>query len=40
MFAFLASHRDSLGVLTEDAMAAPLIKLKQLVEERTHPSHG
>ena len=40
MFAFLASHRDSLGVLSEDPMAAPLKKLKQLVEERTRPGHG
>lgn len=40
MFAFLASHRDSLGVLAEDPMAAPLKKLKQLVEERMRPGHG
>ena len=40
MFAFLSSHRDSLGVLAEDPIAAPLKKLKQLVEERTRPGHG
>lgn len=40
MFAFLARHRDSLGVLAENPIAAPLKRLKQLVEERTHPGHG
>ena len=40
MFAFLAVHRDSLDVLAEDPIATPLKKLKQLIEERTHPVHG
>lgn len=40
MFTFLANHRDSLDVLVEDSIAAPLKRLKQLVEERTHPGHG
>lgn len=40
MFDFLAVHRDSLGVLAEDPLAAPLKRLKQLVEERTHLGHG
>lgn len=40
MFAFLDSCRDSLTVLNEDPIAVPLKKLKQLIEERTHPSRG
>ena len=40
MFAFLAKHRDSVSVLAGDPIVAPLKKLKQLVEERTHPGHG
>lgn len=40
MFSFLSKHRDSLDVLAEDPIAAPLKKLKQLIEERMHPGHG
>jgi hypothetical protein len=40
MFAFLSKHRDSLNALTEDPIATPLKKLKQLIEERMHPGHG
>lgn len=40
MFDFLTGYCDSLGVLAENPIAAPLKKLKQLVEERTHPGHG
>ena len=40
MFAFLADHRDALDLLAEDPIATPLKRLKQLVEERMHPSNG
>lgn len=40
MFGFLDSSSDSLVVLKDTPIAAPLKKLKQLVEERTLPIHG
>lgn len=40
MFSFLTQHRDSLDVLAETSIAAPLKRLKQLVEERMRPGHG
>lgn len=38
MFDFLAQNHENLKVLSGDIVAAPLVALKQIVVERTHPT--
>ncbi len=40
MLDFLEKHHTALGVLASDDIAKPLLTLRQIVEERIHPSHG